>query len=205
MSAAKGQHAPRKRPGGRSARVRAAVLEAALEELAAVGYGSLSLDGVARRAGVHKTTLYRRWGNRENLILDAMLDRGAERVPIPDTGSLRSDLAELGKAIAASVRAPEVEGTTRAIASIADRDSPLAEASRRFWAIRLELDGQVVERAIARGEIPPDTDPALVVEAVIAPIYFRLLMTDEKLDEKFVETLSRLVAAGARARPEKTP
>jgi AcrR family transcriptional regulator len=196
---------PKRRPGGRSARVRSAVLNAALEELAAVGYGSLSLEGVARRAGVHKTTLYRRWGNRENLILDAMLERGSERVPIPDTGSLRTDLLELGKAIASSVRAPEVEGTTRAIASIADRDSPLAEASRRFWGIRLELDGQVVERAISRGEIPPGTDPALVVEAVIAPIYFRLLMTDEKLDENFLENLSGLVAAGARAQPEKTP
>lgn len=134
-----------------------------------------------------------------------MLERGSERVPIPDTASLRTDLLELGKAIASSVRAPEVEGTTRAIASIADRDSPLAEASRRFWGIRLELDGQVVDRAISRGEVPPGTDPALVVEALIAPIYFRLLITDEKLDEKFLENLSGLVAAGARGQPEETP
>ena len=63
----------------------------------------------------------------------------------------------------------------------------------------------MVERAISRGEVPPGTDPALVVEAVIAPIYFRLLMTGEELDEKFVENLSRLAAAGAEARPEKAP
>jgi Tetracyclin repressor-like, C-terminal domain len=58
-----------------------------------------------------------------------------------------------------------------------------------------------VERAIARGEIPPDTDPGVVLEAVIAPIYFRLLMTGEKLDGEFLERLTELLAAGASARP----
>jgi hypothetical protein len=57
----------------------------------------------------------------------------------------------------------------------------LAEASHRFWSTRLELAGQIVERAISRGEVPPETDAGLVVETVIAPIYFRLLMSGEKL------------------------
>src|SRR6266496_3740796 len=92
---------PRKRPGGRSARDRTAVLRAALEELIAVGYPSFSVEGVAERAGVHKTTLYRRWRNRENLLLEAMLEHGRENVPIPDTGSLRSDLLAYAKAIVA--------------------------------------------------------------------------------------------------------
>jgi AcrR family transcriptional regulator len=176
-------------------------MKAALEELAAVGYGALSLDGVARRAGVHKTTLYRRWGNRESLILEAMLERGSERVPIPDTGSLRGDLLQLGKEIVDSiVDSPEVQGTARAVASIADPESPLAEASRRFWQIRLELAREIAERAISRGEIPPDTDPKLVIEAVVAPIYFRLLMTREELDDQFLEGLTALLAPGRRAR-----
>jgi hypothetical protein len=118
----------------------------------------------------------------------------------------RSDLLELGKEIVASiVDAPEVEGTARAVASIADRESPLAEASRRFWNIRFELAGEIVERAIARGEIPPDTDPGVVLEAVIAPIYFRLLMTGEKLDGEFLERLTELLAAGASARSWRPP
>jgi AcrR family transcriptional regulator len=195
---------PRKRPGGRSARVRAAVLKGALEELAAVGYASFSLEGVARRAGVHKTTLYRRWGNRDNLLLEAMLERGREQVPIPDTGSLRTDLLELGREIVASiVDAPEVQATARAVASIADRGSPLADASRRFWRTRFQLAGEMVERAISRGEVPPDTDPELVVEALVAPIYFRLLMTGEKLEDDFLESLTELLAAGASARPRR--
>jgi AcrR family transcriptional regulator len=191
---------PKRRPGGRSARVRSAVLNAALEEIAAVGYGSLSLEGVAKRAGVHKTTLYRRWGDRENLVLEAMLERGRQQVPIPDTGSLREDLLLLGREIIASiVDSPAIEGTARAVASIADPDSPLAEASRRFWSVRLELAAQIVERAIARGEIP-DTDATALIEPVVASIYFRLLMSREELDEQFLERLTELLAAGARGR-----
>jgi AcrR family transcriptional regulator len=190
-----------KRPGGRSARVRADVLQAALEELAAVGYASLSFEGIAARAGVHKTTLYRRWGSREDLMLDAMLDRGAERVPIPDTGSLRTDLLEYGREIVAAIlSAPEIQATVRAIASAGDHDTRLAEASRRFWEERLELAGEMVERAIERGEAGPEADPGLVAELVIAPIYFRLLLSGEPLDDAFLERLADLAAAGAAQR-----
>jgi hypothetical protein len=59
----------------------------------------------------------------------------------------------------------------------------------------------MVERASSRGEVPPDTDPALLIEAVVAPIYFRLVMTGEKLEDDFLESLTELLAAGASARP----
>lgn len=163
------------------------------------GYGAFSFESVAERAGVHKTTVYRRWGNKENLILEAMLEQGREHVPIPDTGSLQADLLEFGKAVAANVRAPGVEATARTVASIGDRDSPLAEASRHFWRTRLGLASEIVERAIARGEIPPQDDPELVVEAISAAIYFRLLVRGENLDSKFVESLAELIAAGTKA------
>jgi len=189
----------RTRPGGRSARVRAAVLAAAVEELAAVGYASFSVEGVARRAGVNKTTVYRRWRNRENLLLEAMLERGRDLVPIPDTGSLRSDLLAYGKAIVAGVKTPEVDAGVRAVASIGDPDSPITKASRSFWAARFGLASQIVDRAIARNEIPPHADPRAVVEAIIAPIYFRLLLSREQLDGPFLERLAEFAAAAARA------
>jgi AcrR family transcriptional regulator len=194
------------RPGGRSARVRADVLEAALAELAEVGYGSLSLEGVARRAGVHKTTIYRRWGTRETLVLDAMLERGRETVPIPDTGSLREDLLAYGREIAESLKSSdEVVGTIRAIASVGDDDSPLADASHRFWQERYELAGEMVERAISRGEVPPDTDPKTVVQAVVATIYFRLLLSREPITDHFLQSVAKLAGSSAdrpnRGRP----
>jgi AcrR family transcriptional regulator len=180
--------------------VRAAVLEAALEELAARGVGAFSIEGIAKRAGVHKTTLYRRWGTRENLLLDALLEQGRERVPIPDTGSLRDDLVAYGEAIVASLGLPTTEAAVRAIASIGDPDAPLAHAARRFWSARVELAGAMVERAIARGELPPETDAPVVVEALLGPIYFRLLMSREALDKRFVRDLADLIS-GAAASP----
>ncbi len=169
-----------------------------MEELAAVGYASFSVDGVAKRAGVNKTTVYRRWRNRENLLLEAMLERGREQVPIPDTGSLRSDLIAYGKAIVAGVQAPEIAAGVRAVASIGDPDSPITNASRSFWAARLELASQIVDRAIARNEIPPGVDPHVVVEAIVAPIYFRLLLSRDKLDRRFLERLAEFTTAAAR-------
>ncbi len=174
--------------------MRVAVLRSALDELAAVGYPSFAIEGVAARAGVHKTTVYRRWRTRENLLLDAMHERGREQVPIPDTGALRSDLLAYVKAIAASVTAPQGEATIRAVTAIGDPDSPIAKANRTFWAARLDLGGQIVDRAIARGELPPGVDPRVVLEAVVAPLYFRLLLTREPLDERFLERLATFVA-----------
>jgi AcrR family transcriptional regulator len=190
----------RRRPGGRSARVRAAVLRATVEELAESGFASFGFEGVAQRAGVHKTTLYRRWGTRENLLLDALLEQGSERVPIPDSGSLREDLAAYGEAIVGSLANPETDALIRTITSIGDPDSPLVDASRRFWRARLELAGTMVERAIARGELPLDTDPDVVVESLLGAIYFRLLLSREQLDARFARDLADLIS-GPPARP----
>jgi hypothetical protein len=85
----------------------------------------------------------------------------------------------------------------RAVASMADADSLIVDASRRFWRTRLELAREIIDRAGDRGEVDPDTDPKLVVELVIAPIYFRLLLSGEKLGNRFVEDLARLAARAA--------
>lgn len=193
------QAAIQKRPGGRSARVRAAVLSATLDELVAVGYGMLTIESVAERAGVHKTTIYRRWGDRESLVLDAMLERGSREVPIPDTGSLRQDLLEYGRAVLASSAEPEVEAVVRTVAAFGDDDSKIAEASRTFWTARFALATRMVERAIERGEIPPRPDAALIAELVIAPIYFRMLISGDAMDDRFIERLADLAATAASA------
>jgi AcrR family transcriptional regulator len=179
--------------------VRSAVLGAALEELAAVGYAAFSVDRVAERAGVHKTTVYRRWHDRQNLLLEAMLEQGREQVPIPDTGSLRSDLLAYGTAIAAGVQAPEIEAAVRAVASIGDPASAITQASRSFWDTRLTLASQIVDRAIARREIPAGVDPRVVIEAILAPIYFRLLLSGDGLDRRFLERLAEFATTAARA------
>jgi AcrR family transcriptional regulator len=189
----------RRRPGGRSARVRAATLAATIDELAQSGYAALTLDGVARRAGVHKTTLYRRWGTRESLVLDAMLELVGEHVPVPDAGSLRDDLLALVSAALATASTPAGQAIVRAVVAAGPNDAALAAANHRFWAERLAMDGEIVTRAIERGEVPPGTDPRSVVEAVLGPVYFRLLVTGEPPDRAFVELIVDIVSAGCRA------
>src|SRR3954454_17804776 len=82
------------RPGGRSERVRSSVLAAAQELLAEGGYDALRVEDVASRAGVHKTTVYRRWPTKADLVMAVVEGRSEERVPVPDTGSLEDDLRQ---------------------------------------------------------------------------------------------------------------
>jgi AcrR family transcriptional regulator len=195
-------HTPKKgaavgsRPGGRSARVRMAVLAATVQELAAVGYSELSLEGVARRAGVHKTTLYRRWGTREELILEVMRERTGQVVVVPNTGSLREDLVQLAQAAVANTGSPIVEAVVRAVVSEMRRNAVIAKASQRFWTERMRLDGEIVERAIARGEVPADTDPRLVIEAVLGPLHLQLLIGGTSPEETAIERVVDLVVDG---------
>ncbi len=177
--------------------MRDAAIAATLAELADGGYAAFNLEKVARRAGVNKTTLYRRWGGREELVLDAMLERAAQHIPVPDTGSLRQDLKELARAAAANAARPEVAAMARAVAAEAHRDSKMAAANIRFWAERLALDGVIVERAIERGEVPAGTEPTQVIEAVLGPIHLRLLLTREPVDHSFLEAIVDLVVDGA--------
>jgi AcrR family transcriptional regulator len=176
--------------------VRAAAIAATLAELAESGYAALSLESVARRAGVHKTTLYRRWGAREELVLEAMLDRAGAHISIPDTGSLRHDLFELARTAAANAATPEVAAMARAVVAQAPYDPRLATANQRFWDERLALDGVIVERAIERGEVATGTDPRQVIEAVLGPIHLRLLLTGEQIDDAFLERVVDVVIHG---------
>jgi AcrR family transcriptional regulator len=180
--------------------VRTAAIAATLAELAEGGYSSLSLERVARRAGVHKTTLYRRWGTREELVLEAMLERAGEHISVPDTGSLRQDLLELAHSAAVNAASPEVAAMARAVAAESPHDSRLAAVNSRFWAERLALDGVIVERAITRGEVAAGTEPRQVIEAVIGPIHLRLLLTAEPVDQPFLQGIVDVVMDGI-ARP----
>jgi len=180
--------------------VRAAAIAATLTELADRGYSALSLESVAQRAGVHKTTLYRRWGTREELVLEAMLERAGQRISVPDTGSLRQDLLELLRTAAANAATPEVMAMARAVASESPHDGRLAAANRRFWAERLALDAAIVERAMERGEVRAGIQPRHVIEAVLGPIHLRLLLTGETPDPAFLAAVVDIVADGITRR-----
>ncbi|TQM33623.1 TetR/AcrR family transcriptional regulator [Nocardia bhagyanarayanae] len=177
--------APRKRTGGRSARVREAVLTATLDQVAEHGIEGLTIGDVAARAGVAETTIYRRWGTRTALIAEAVTEMAAVGNPAPDTGTLRGDLRQLAEQISHLISRPGIArllGTTIALSA----DPDVAAARHRFWNERFERTSHVIRRAVDRGELPDDVDPREVLETLSAPLYFRLLVSDQPLDSAFV-------------------
>jgi AcrR family transcriptional regulator len=190
---------PARRPGGRSARVRAAVIDATLTALRTRGLDDLSITDIAQRAGVHPTTIYRRWGGRSNLALDAVLSGTEAEIPTPDTGSLRGDLLAVVRGIAAFLRTPLGEMVVRLALR---RDLPEYEAARGgYWAQRFRTGAALFERARARGELRANVDPVLALETLIGPMYVRMLMTGEPLDDRLLVRCVDLVLDGIATPP----
>lgn len=183
----------RARPGGRNARIRVAVLEAALAELAVVGYGNLSIEAIADRAGVHKTTVYRRWETLGALVVDALLDRLARDVPAPDTGTVVEDLRGLLHAVVANLTSPGAGGLVRALVGDAGQIAEIREIGSAVWDERFAAARAIIARGMGRGELPPDTDADLMIEALIGPLYLRLLVTDAPIDTGYADRVLDLV------------
>jgi AcrR family transcriptional regulator len=174
---------PRPRPGGRSARVRAAVLKATLAVLSERGFDGLELPEVARRAGVNASTVYRRWGSRVRLVGEALLERGRPLSPTPDTGALRTDLERLLVEGGALLRTPAVSALFEVLLTESGTSSSeIARARDRFFSAHLHEAQVVVDRAVARGELPAGTSSEALVELIIGPALLRSLFMGRALD-----------------------
>jgi AcrR family transcriptional regulator len=185
------------RRGGRSARVVEAVLRATVEELGTVGYTALRVEDVAARSRVNKTSIYRRWPSKVELVA-AALQNHARSFESPNTGRLRDDLLEVGRHMAAKMETPLGRGLARMLQM--ERGQPELDAViRELRAEHICARAAIVERAIARGELPASTDPALVAEMVGAPISSRLLHSGVPVDDRFIEAVVDMVLAGARS------
>jgi AcrR family transcriptional regulator len=190
-----GETAVRRRTGGRSARVRAAVLKATLQTVAEHGADAVSISEIARQADVHETSIYRRWPTKERLVLDALLDYSEAKLPIPNTGTLQGDLVDFATAVTAFLDSHLGRALARAMA-IAGDDDTLAAGRAQFWQSRLDLAGAIIVRAKDRGEVPADLDAALALELLIAPLHFRALLTRQPIDEQAIRQLVDLLLAG---------
>jgi AcrR family transcriptional regulator len=179
--------------GGRSARVVRRVLDAAIVELATSGYAAFRMDEVVSMAGVNKTTIYRRWPSRAALVtaLVERMRKPLREIPLPDTGKLERDLVEAFTRRFSVGQKPEGRAWARLLD---ERYSPEVEAiigdavdeRRGEWRL-------MVTRAIERGEIPPGTDPHLVLHVV------RAIVDARRMDPKWLILAVRTVIAGARA------
>ncbi|WP_369370966.1 TetR/AcrR family transcriptional regulator [Promicromonospora sp. Populi] len=186
------------------------ILEAALEVLSETGYDGMTIDMVAARAKAGKATLYRRWSSKSDLVLDAvacMKSADLDLDALPDTGTLRGDLI-------AMIRTPSIRAAERklkviaGIVSMIARSPELAVAAREALVEpRASANRILFQRAIDRGEIPPDVDIENLCMIGPAMVAYRLLMLGKPVDREFlVANIDGIVlpAAGVRTLPAST-
>ncbi|MFF3969141.1 TetR/AcrR family transcriptional regulator [Streptomyces rubiginosohelvolus] len=191
----------RRRPGGRTARIRRQVLDAVLAELGEHGYDGLTTDAVAARAGVHRTTVYRRWRDVGGLLADVLDAASDDDWQPSDTGSLEDDLTALNQEIQTALTAqPPI---VAALIAASFRSEQAAHAQQRLWEDRYARCEIVVSRAVRRGELPPHTDARRLLIAATAPLYHQLLLlrtpSDPQLPGHAARTAALAAAAGAFA------
>ncbi|MEU0583768.1 TetR/AcrR family transcriptional regulator [Streptomyces sp. NPDC006132] len=187
------------RPGGRTARVREAVLRAAEDALTEQGLTGLDLADIARRAQVGKTTVYRRWGTVTGLVADLLQDMAEQSAPRTETGSLLGDLTANARLVQRTLTDPRQGALFKALIAAATGDAKTAAALHRFYDIRVREWAPCVRQAVDRGEVPEGTDPHDVIRAVSAPLYYHLLISGGRLDETAADRAAEAAAIAARA------
>ncbi|MGH9760709.1 MAG: TetR/AcrR family transcriptional regulator [Blastocatellia bacterium] len=200
MQTVKKQLALPHRADRRQTKTREHVLSTAAEILLRDGYARLTMERVATESGVAKTTLYRRWPTKATLCMDLYLDVARRELQDPDIGDVASDLKHIVLTVVRlqtrTVAGPAFLGLiAEAQVNPESRTAFLAEFAER----RREVTRMVLRRAIKRGELRPDTDVDLVIDAIGGAATFRLLNGHAPLNKKFADALVSLVLSGCRA------
>ena len=187
------------RPGGRTARVRTAVLRATGDALAEHGFAELDLAEVARRAGVGRTTVYRRWGTVTGLIGDLLLSMADESLPRTDHGSIAEDLRANARLVQKTLSDSRQGRLFRALIVAGACDGQAADALSAFYRTRIEEWVPCVTDAVGRGELPEGTDAHQVISAVSAPLYYAFLVSGQPLTSDLADQAADAAIAAARA------
>jgi AcrR family transcriptional regulator len=177
-------------PSGRGARTEKAILDATRELLAETSVGELTVERVAARSGVAKTTIYRRWRGKNELALAVLLDMVENIVATPDLGDTRNELVTFVnaavKVLGSTLMGRVMQGLVSDFATFPD----LGRAFRdRVVAMRVAEVRRLIERGIERGDLRPDVDIELAHELLFAPVYYRLLLSGAPLDDGLAERI----------------
>ncbi len=172
------------------ARTEQAILDAARELLAEGGVHRLTVEGCAARAGVAKTTIYRRWRSKDELALAVLFDMVEQVVSQPDLGDTRAELVGLLNRAVEILRSTLMGRVMQGLVSDLATEPELARAFReRVVAFRVSELRRLVDRGIERGELRPDTDVELLHELLFGPVYYRLLLSGGTLDNRLAERI----------------
>lgn len=178
-----------------------ALMRTFFDEWAAEGYGGLSLERVAKRAGVGKAALYRRWGSKPEMASDLLSKIALDITASGDTGSLEGDLEALLLAIRRVLRHSLIRRILADLHAEIGREPALAHAIRPLQQARRARAQGLIDRAIARGELSFDVDRETVADLIGAPLYWRLVVVRGRADRAYVRRLAVMTAAAARVKP----
>ena len=177
-----------------------AIRNAVMNELAEVGYGRLSIEAVARRAGVGKTAVYRRWSNKLEMVLEIVSDVAGRAVPMPDTGSFAGDLQLLMMIVSKALQHRIASQIIPDLMAEASRNPQIAETLQLALRTHQTAVGdKLVGQAIARGELPSGADPELAVDLILGPLYWRLAVSRTPISDAYLAKLTDAVMAALRA------
>jgi AcrR family transcriptional regulator len=189
---------------GRSEQARMAVLEAADDLLAERGFGGVTIEGIAARAGVAKQTIYRWWDSKADILFEALAVDADEHFTPPDHGDLGSDLRDHLRQLAAFLATTDAGAVWRALAGQAQHDPAVAARfEAEFVARQRERDRAAFLRARRRGELAPGTDIDLAIDQLVGPIYYRVLVTRQGVPPAFTDALVARYLGGAALAPAR--
>jgi AcrR family transcriptional regulator len=195
-----GEEGPRERvrPGGRSARVRQAIFEAAIDLLVEEGASEIRLPAVAERAGVSKKTVYRWWSTGTELLREALEDLEDRGIDIPNTGAWESDVRGFVRSFAAYLADPRTTAVLRYVTVARSADPQFGDWMDAFWAERGAAFDVIVQRAIARGELPKRKGELPFIVLVAGPVVLQTMIAGRALTAEEIEDLASVVSQGMR-------
>lgn len=180
-------------------RRKAEIFTATLDMLGGLGFDSLTIEGVAQRSGVNKTTIYRWWSSKAELLRDALLHSDVLRFDPADTGSLRGDLTAIAEQVQRLLDDEHRRTIVEAALVGAVRHEAMRELVVSFLDDRFGRHQPVFERAVARGDLPPDADPAPLVDALAGALWMRILVRRGAVADTYTRDLVGILMDGVTA------
>jgi AcrR family transcriptional regulator len=195
---------PRLRPLGPHSRTERAVLKAAADLLVAKGAAAVTIEKIAARAKVAKTTVYRWWPSKIAIFMDVFEQLAPKRlIRFPDQGSLEADLRHVLRGLLRLLRTTAAGSALAGMITEAQLDPQAAASFREAFIARGRVLGRrAFDRAKRRGELPAGFDAEVAIDMLSGAIWYRLLLGHAPLDDSYADSIVRVVAAGIRSAPE---
>ncbi len=185
----------------RSTEADEAIAHAALTLLGETGFEGVTVEAVAARAGVAKSTVYRRYPGKPELLVEVIRQASCAPMVVPDTGTVEGDLVAIAEHLRQSFTRTDLGRALPAVVAAAARHPEVASAHRTYVSARRSVVIDAIERGIERGEIDPAVDPELLIDMIVGPLFHRAFVSRRPIDNALVVELVSRALRGAAPRP----